>query len=285
MRVTKAQLLFLVSCISVYVLFSTHAFASLEKEYPQRIISLSPDITEELYLLGAESKLVGCTVYCQRPPEAKKKEKVGTILEVSVEKILALKPDLVLAVSLTSPILREKLTNLGMRVVTFPSPKNFQEICEQFLELGRMIGKVQKAEEIIRPISKKIDSIINQVKSLRKPRVFVQIGTKPLATINKDSFINDFIEKAGGINSTKDLNNILYSRERIIKDNPEVIIVASMGINGKQEIERWKKFNTLQAVRNDRIYSVDSELLCSPTPVSFAETLEKIVTLLHPENE
>jgi len=113
----------------------------------------------------------------------------------------------------------------------------------------------------------------------------VQIGTKPLVTINEDSFINDFIEKAGGINITKDLKNIHYSREKVIKDNPDVIIIASMGINGKNEIEVWQKFNTLEATRNDRIYIVDSELLCSPTPASFGETLEKIVKFLHPHDE
>lgn len=271
--------------ICALLLFSANAFPYSGKDYPNRIISLGPDITEELYILGAEAKLVGCTLYCQRPPEAKKKQRVGTILKISLEKVLSLHPDLVLAVSLTNPIVKEKLTSLGIKVITLPSPKSFPEMCEQFLELGKIIGKEREAEKIILLTEKKIDAVKERGKGLQRPRVFVQIGTKPLVTINKGSFINDFIEYAGGINITKDLNNTHYSREKALKDNPDVIIIATMGINGEKEKKAWQKFKTLKAARDDRIYFIDSELFCSPTPVSFAETLEKIFKILHPHNE
>jgi len=284
MAKAKAKPLVFLS-ICALLLFSTNAFPYSGKDYPQRIISLGPDITEELYILGAEAKLVGCTVYCRRPPEAQKKKRVGTILKISLEKVLSLHPDLVLAVSLTNPIVKEKLTNLGIKVITFPSPKSFPEMCEQFLELGKIIGKEREAEEIILLTAKKIDSVKERVEGLRKPRVFVQIGAKPLVTINKDSFINDFIENVGGINITKDLKNTHYSREMVLKDNPDVIIITTMGIDGAKERGGWQKFKTLKAVRDDRIYFIDSELFCSPTPVSFAETLKEIFKILHPQNE
>lgn len=275
------QLVFFFLCTLLF--FSASAFPYSEKDYPQRIISLGPDITEELYILGAEAKLVGCTVYCRRPPEAEKKEKVGSIIEISLEKVLALNPDLVLAISLTSPILKEKLKGLGIRVMTFNSPKSLREICEQFLELGRITGKEREAEEIILHVTQKNTSIKERTEGLKKPRVFVQIGIKPLVTINNNSFINDFIEYGGGINITKNLKNTHYSRERVLKDNPDVIIIATMGINCENEKKTWQKFKTLNAVKDDRIYFIDSELLCSPTPLSFVETLKEVSKILHPK--
>ncbi len=130
-------------------LFLSTTFAYSEQDYPQRIISLGPVITDELYILGVEEKLVGCTVYCQRPPEAKNKEKIGTAIEINIEKIVTLKPDLVLATSLTTPKAKQKLKNLGIKVITFPEAKNFSEICEHFLKVARMVDKKKEAEKII----------------------------------------------------------------------------------------------------------------------------------------
>jgi len=222
-------------------------------------------------------------MYCRRPPDAGKKEKVGTIMEINVEKVLSLHPDLVLAVSLTPPVVKEKLRTLGIKVITFPSLKSFHELGEQFLELGRIIGKEREAEETMRLAAKRINAVKEGIEGLRRPRVFVQIGTKPLVTINQDSFINDFIEYAGGINMTRDLKNTHYSRERVLKDDPDVIIIATMGINGEKEKKAWQQFKTLKAVRDDRIHFIESELLCSPTPLSFAQTVREISKILHPQ--
>lgn len=117
--------------------------------YPQRIISLGPVLTEELYLLGVEDRLVANTIYCENPPDAKKKEKIGTVIEVDLEKIISLKPDLVLATPLSNPKQVEKIKNLGIKVVNFSAPGTFQQICNQFLELGDIVGKEEKANEIV----------------------------------------------------------------------------------------------------------------------------------------
>jgi len=251
--------------------------------YPQRIISLGPAITEELYILGAEDRLIGCTVYCQRPPEAKNKEKVGTAIEVNLEKIVSLRPDLVLATSLTDPDAKEKLKNLGIKTVTFPAAKDFNEICGQFQELGRIVGREKQAAEVAALARKRVDSLGKRIKGLKRPKVFIQVGAKPLVTATGDSFINDSIELAGGINIAKEAGTGLYSREEVVRRNPDVMIIVTMGIAGKEEKEAWAKYKTLNAVKNGRIYVIDSYRLCSPTPVSFAETLEEIARILHPQ--
>lgn len=252
--------------------------------YPQRIISLGPALTEQLYLLGAEDKLVGATVYCCRPAQAQKKEKVGTVLEVNLEKIVHLQPDVALATSLTNLKDIEKLKGLGIKVVTFPQAKNFFQLCEQFLKLARLVGKEKVAREIVHRARTKVEIIKRQVKDLPRPKVFVQIGARPLFTAGKDSFINDYIEIAEGENIANDVKIGFYSREKVLEDNPDIIIITTMGIAGQGEKEIWRNFETLNAAKNDRIYIVDSDKFCSPTPVSFVQALEEMVKILHSED-
>lgn len=252
-----------------------------EEGYPARIISLSPAVTEELYVLGAEDKLVGCTVYCQRPARAKDKEKVAATVEADLEKIISLNPDLVIASSLTNPKTIKKMNDLGMRVLIFPSPKSFNDICKQFLELAELAGKKEKAEEVINEVKLKTEDIKKKSAEFIKTRVFIQAGADPLRTLNKNFFINDFIEFAGGINIAAETKNGIYAREEVIRENPEVIIIVTMGIAGENEKQIWQKFKTLNAVKNNKVFVIDSYKLCSPTPVTFAETLEEIFYILH----
>mgnify|MGYP001563998775 CR=1 FL=1 len=128
-------------------------------DFPNRIISLGPTLTEQLYLLNAGDKIIGNTIYCKIPPDAKNKEKVGTIIEQDLEKILTLKPDLVLASSMTNPKTVKKLNNLGIKVVRFSYAKNFNEICHQFLELGEIVGKKKEAQRIIEEVRGKEELI------------------------------------------------------------------------------------------------------------------------------
>ena len=116
---------------------------------PQRIVSLGQTITERIYLLGAQDRLIANTVYCVVPEEAKTKEKVGTLLQFNIEKIISLKPDLVLASNLARSKQLSKLKELGIRVIKFTYPTSFSGICRQFIELGEILGKVEKATENI----------------------------------------------------------------------------------------------------------------------------------------
>jgi ABC-type Fe3+-hydroxamate transport system substrate-binding protein len=248
---------------------------------PERIISLGPSITKGLYLLGVEDKLIANTTYCVSPPEAKKKEKIGTAVEVNIERVFNSKPDLVLATSLTNLKAKEKLKNLGIRVITFPTPVDFGDMCKQFLELGRLVNKEKEAEKIVKNAEKKANSIKKKVENLQRPRVLIQVGAKPLFVSTSCYFINDYIEFAGGVNIAKKANEGIYSREQVLKASPDVIIIATMGIVGEEEKEVWGKYKTLNAVKNDRIYILDTDELTSPTPVSFVKTLEEITHILH----
>lgn len=252
--------------------------------YSQRIISLGPSITKALYLLGVQDRLIANTVYCVDPPETKKKDKIGTVVGVDIEKIFNLKPDLVLATSLTNPKAREKLENLGIKVIAFSMPKDFNDICKQFLELGRLVDKEEEAKEIVKSAENEVILIRAKVRDLPKPKVFVQLGIRPLFAATGRCFINDYIEFAGGINTAKEAREGIYSRERILNENPDVIIITTMGamdMAAEEEKSIWRKYETLNAAKTGRIYIIDTDEITAPTPQSFVKTLEDFVRILH----
>ena len=251
----------------------------------QRIISLGPPVTEQIYHLGAEDKLIANTIYCIRPADAQKKEKIGTVTKINIERVVQLRPDLVIATPLSDLKQINKLNKLGIKVVRILPAKDFSGICSNFLMLGELLGKRDKARKFITSMRREVNSIRNKLKGLPRPKVFVQIGAKPLFTANRDSFINDFIETAGGINIARDAKTGIYSREEVLKQNPDIIIIVTMGIVGEQEKKTWLKYRTLNAARTGRIHIVDAYALCSPTPVTFVSTLKEIAGLLHYKHE
>ncbi len=264
------------------LLFFTHAFSFHYTPHPpHRIVSLVPTVTEELYLLGAGDKIVGVTVYCQRPPEAQTKEKVGTVIDANIEKIIELRPDLVIASPLTDHKQIRKLRDVELRVEIFDAPTDFQGLCESFLTLSRLVGKEHRAEEVLERTNKELEAVRKRIEGLAKRRVFVQIGANPLFTADRASFINDLIECSGGINIASDAKTGIYSREEVIKRNPDTILIVTMGIVGEREKEVWLRYKTIGAVKNRRIFSLDSCRVCSPTPVSFVRTVKELVRLFH----
>lgn len=131
-----------------------------------RVISLGPYITEDIFLLGAGDKLVGDTIYCVIPEAAKKVEKIGDIININIEKIAALKPDYVFSTGLTYPVNIEKMKKLGINVVQFKDPQDFNEICDQFIRLGDILGEGEKAREITVTEMKKVNLIKNKAMNL-----------------------------------------------------------------------------------------------------------------------
>jgi ABC-type Fe3+-hydroxamate transport system substrate-binding protein len=270
----------LLSCVfSVLALGDTLAFPA--PSAPRRIISLVPNITEELFDLGVQDRIVGVTTYCQRPPAAQRKERVGTVIEVNVEKIVSLRPDLVIASPLTDHKQLQKLQTVGVRMEIFSAPQDFQALCNGFLQLARLVQKEGQAREIINQAEGELAIIKGKIKGLPKPRVFIQIGERPLVAAGGDSFIDDFVTFAGGINIARGVKTSVYSREEVVRKNPDIIIIAKMGLAGEQEKAAWMEYKTIRAVQTKRIYTVDPYRFCSPTPSSFVEQVRELVRLFH----
>jgi len=256
-----------------------------QSDAKERIVSLSPPITEELYLLGLGENIVANTIYCTRPKEAEKKEKVGSVVYVNVEAIVRLKPDIVFASPLTDRRALERLKRLGIRVVVFPHSKGFEDLCKNFLTLAKILGKEREAEEILNIARKRLEELKKRYGEKEGPTVLFQIGSKPLFVANRDSIVHSYLDYVGGRNVAKDAKTGLFSREEVIKLNPEYIIIVTMGIEGEKEKESWRKFSVLRAVKENKIYLLDSYKLCSPTPLSYVEVLDELARIFYGEKE
>lgn len=267
-------------------LFTPSALHATEKgTFPRRIVSLGPINTENLFLLGAGERVVACTNYGVRPEAARHLAKIGSMLEINVEKIVSLKPDLILATGLTPPGYVKKLQDLGLRVEKFPKPASFDAICEQFIKLGVMLGLEHRARKIIWQAQSKVDEIKLKVAGLPLKKVLLQVGSEPLVISVPGSFTNDYIRLAGGVNIAADQKKGLFSLEKAVAINPDVIIIAIMGSQSgaaTAEKEKWQKLKTIRAVQEKRVYTVDSNIVCSPSPMTFVTALEEIVAMIHP---
>ena len=251
---------------------------------PIRIVSLSPAITESLYLLGLKDNIAGVTTYCNRPLAAKTKPVIGTVMEPDLEKIVKLQPDLVLAMGLTNQRALAKLRSLGLKVLAYEIPDTFSGICDIFLKLGDATGTGAKARHIVDTARSQVDDIRKKSARLKKPRVMIELGAKPFFVATRDFFINDYLDFAGAINIFRDAPSGSVGREEAIVRNPDIIFIVTMGLKGDNERQLWKRYASVNAVKNGRVHVLDSDDVCSPTPLSFARSLKHIAGLLHPDD-
>lgn len=255
-----------------------------EQQYPQRIVSLGPINTENVFLLGAGDRLVADTSYCVHPAAARDKVKIGSVMQPNIEQILSLHPDLILATGLTSPQQVTQLAASGVRVVHFSQPSNFATICTQFLELGKLLGLEDRAREIIADAQGQVRDIQLRVKNLPPKKVFLQVGASPLFSSVESSFTNDFIVLSGGVNIAAGRRDGHYNYETVLAQNPDVIIVAIMGSEGgmgSREREKWLRYAPISAVQNHHIFVLDADVICSPSPMTFVKGLEQVASLIH----
>ena len=255
-------------------------------ENPTRVIALAPSITEIIYDLGQEKRLVGVTQYSTYPPEAESLPRVGSYVRPDIEKIVALKPDLCLATKDGNPKhIVDKIVSLGIPVYVI-NPRNIQQIMDTITRLGSLLHAEQTAAELVVDMKKRIGRVQRQVKKTDfKPRVFFQIDAEPLFSAGTNTFIHELIELSGGINTAAgEVTYPRYSWEDIIVLQPEIVLISSMagGLAPEYLVKSWKKWNLLSAVKNDQIFVVDAELFDRPTP-RLVDGLEVIAAIIHPE--
>lgn len=270
----------ILAVLSLFVFFLSISFCGFSQN-SKRIISLAPSITENIYLLNAQNKLVGCTNYCTQAIEDGI-ELVGSTVDVNIEKIFALQPDLVLTMQMTKNQDIEALRKIGVRVEVIPTPISFNEICEQTTKIGKLVGKETEANEIIRSTKEKVDEL--RKKSLQIPnenKIFFQIGANPVFTVLEKTFMNDFITFCKGTNIAGGLTKGTMTRESVLMKNPDVIIIATMGGFGEQEKKVWESYGGLKAVKNNKVFLIPSETSCSPTPVNFVKAFTDVVNFVN----
>ena len=178
-----------------------------------------------------------------------------------LRKLLVWQPDIVIASSLSNGKQLKILQNQKIRVLKIKkSMKPLFKMCEITRQIGKVLGYKKNAEKIIKKAVQEVEKIERKTAMLPKKKVFIQIGMKPLYSANKDSFINEYIKYGGGINIVENEKTGIYSREKVITQNPDIILIATMGTSkkaGRIEKQRWMKFKFLNAVINKQIYVLD----------------------------
>ena len=244
-----------------------------------RIVSLAPSLTKNLYFLEAQEKIVGITSFCV---EIENSVIAASAIAPNIERIVALRPDLVLvAGTLTSSESIATLRRFGIRVEIFDSANSFDEICEQFLHLGELIGKKAKAEHIVSESRERVNIILEKMRMRwqQPPSVFFQIGANPLFTVLPNTFMDDYIRFFGGRNISENLRTGIIGREFVIAKNPDFIFIATMGAVSEEEKNVWSRHSQMSAARNGQIFTIDADIVCLPTPITFAETMEILYEL------
>jgi iron complex transport system substrate-binding protein len=253
---------------------------------PQRIVSLAPNITEILFYLGLGNRVVGVTRYSYYPPEAMKKPKVGSYIRVNAEKIIALKPDLVLGTMDGNSSNSVQLLEQAGIPVYVVNPRTVEETIATIARLGALAGMGEKGEQTAETLTSRVNRIIRETAGLERPRVFLQINIRPIMTVNSRTIHNDVIRLAGGKNITAGLA-VTYprvSREEVIAEKPDVIIISSMAREGRFEKARqeWLRWPSIPAVKNRKVFLIDSDLIDRPSP-RIIDGLEIMAGLLHAE--
>lgn len=255
-------------------------------EHARRIVALAPSITEILFSLGLSDRLVGVTQFSDFPAQAARLPKVGSYVHLDVEKIVALRPDLCIAIKDGNPVsVVSKLESVGIPVYAV-DPRDLGSVMGTLLELGRILDTRQRASEIVSRMQRRIDAVKRQVAGTdRRPGVFFQIGISPIVSAGTPTFIHELITLAGGTNLARGpIPYPRFSKEMVIDLRPEVIIITSMARQTVFEAVKreWQQWEGLPAVKNKRIYLVDSNVLDRPTP-RLVDGLELLARLIHPE--
>ncbi len=261
-------------------------------QYPQRIISMSPSITETLFALGVGHRVVGVTDFCSYPKEACALPKIGGLLNPSVETWITLRPDLIIHQD-DSHKLRINAQNLGIRTLAV-SMTRLQNIFETIHTLGKVLGCESAAQALTQKLQSRIQRHRARLRNVPEKKTLLLLGDgsdpgAALYAVGRSTFLGELLELAGGTNIMTDpkLNYPKISKEFILRHSPEVIIEAGPDANlspdeKKKKLEQWQRFPTLTAVKNEDIYFIGADYILIPGP-RFLNILDHFARVLHPE--
>ena len=251
-----------------------------------RIVSLAPSITESIFAIDQGHKVAGVTRYSDYPPQVKDIPSVGSYINLNVEKIVSLQPDLCLATKDGNPYqIIQQLERAGIPVYAL-DPRDLQAIMATIEELGRLLGAQKQADQVVGKMRRELQNLRDVVdRAEHRPQVFFQIGISPIVSVGRDTFIHELITLAGGDNvAAGPVQYPRYSREDVLVFNPDIILINSMSQEEdlvQAEIEKWQAFPQIKAVSEGRLHSLDASLFNRPTP-RLVKALRVLVRLFHP---
>ncbi|MBN1776410.1 MAG: ABC transporter substrate-binding protein [Clostridiales bacterium] len=268
---------------TVYPLKVTDSYgntAVIESE-PMRIVSCAPNVTELLFELGAGEKVVGRTDYCNYPDEVFSIDSVGSIDIPSIESIIALEPDLVIASSIFTESSYDALVGLGLPVVVWHEEYDIDGVQNMIRAVGEILDRNAEAEVLIEKMDKRIEKAVENIEGQERPSVYyaVSFGEYGDYTAGGDTFVHRLIETAGGDNIAADISGWSFSLEKLIEADPDIILVNQYML---EDFIATEPYSGLSAVQNGRVFGVDSDLL-ERQGYRNAEGIALLVSLFYPQ--
>jgi iron complex transport system substrate-binding protein len=253
--------------------------------WPQRIVCLTEETTETLYLLGEQDRIAGVSGYTVRPPEARKKPKISAFINAKFDRILDLKPDLVLAFSDLQADITAELVRRGLTVVNF-NQRSVEEILQMILALSRLVGAVAKGQALVDKLRRGLDEVAQSAARFRRrPRVFFEEWHEPL--ISGIRWVDELVELAGGEPLFPDLRRCQGAKDRIVTPeqvalkDPEVVIASWCGRKVNFDAIRARPgWSEVSAIRAGRLFEVKSTYILQPGPAAVTDGVRQIHKIL-----
>lgn len=252
---------------------------------PKRIVSLAPSITETLFALGLDQEVVGVTEFCNYPPAALDKPKVG-YAQPNLESIVALEPELIVAPkSFLRVDLLNRLEQLKIPTMLLDA-RTVEDILRHIQLLGRMVGRVPESLKVTETIRKQMTALTVRLEGRPRPTLLFVINTDPLITVGPGSYIHQLIELAGARNAAESAGTPYprLSIEEVLRQNPEFLLFPTGQFEGipQAEQDQWRRWTSLEAVKRNQFAQINSDIFNRPGP-RVIEALEALITILHPD--
>jgi iron complex transport system substrate-binding protein len=252
---------------------------------PQRIVCLTEETTETLYLLGEQDRIVGISGYTCRPKEARLKPKVSAFTSAKIDKIMALKPDLVIGFSNLQAAIAQQLIQAGVNVIVF-NQRSVEEIFETILMLARVVAAEPAGLRLANQLRGELASIAESAaKFPRRPRVFFEEWSDPL--ISGIRWVDELVELAGGepvfprLREEHSATGRIVTPAEVVAANPDVIIASWCGRRvSKEQIRGRENWSQMPAVRSGDIYELQSTYILQPGPAALTEGVRQLHTIL-----
>lgn len=254
--------------------------------YPERIVCMTEETTETLYRIGAGDRVVGVSGYTKRPPEARRKPRISTFLEADFDRILGLRPDLVLGFSDLQADLARELAKRGVPVYVF-NQRSIAEILQTVRVIGALVGLPREAEGLADELQRNLEHHAEGARGLpRRPRVFLEEWDDPL--ISGIRWWSELAEVAGGDDvcresrAHKDAKGRIFPPEEVARRDPEVVVASWCGKRvDKARIVARPGWAGVAAVRDDRIHEIDSTDILQPGPAALTDGLDQLARIVH----
>jgi iron complex transport system substrate-binding protein len=250
----------------------------------ERIVSLAPNLTEIVYAVGAGDHLVGRTRYCDYPPEVKNVAEIGDTMTPSIERIMALKPQVVLVSTASQLEAFTKQLEQQKIAVYVTNPRSLDEVFRSIGTLGELFGEHDQAQMLVGGLLFRVSKIEEKIKATKPITVFYQVSNEPLYTIGRESYLTDLVRRAGGVSVTADVASAFprFSDEAALAARPEAIILPTGGSMGTANSTVAASLKNSPAALNNRVYKINEDHLQRPGP-RLVDGLEEMARALHPE--